>query len=175
MTTSKQIATLADMSTAKVSFEVPERVAGRVAVGQAVTATTPALPGQTFKGAVKAIDNRLDPTSRTLRVEAQLPNQADVLKPGMSVAAVLTFPSEARPMVPSLAIQWDRLGSFVWKLDGDVVRRTPIAVVQRRSGSVTVTGDLAAGDEVVIEGVQRVREGSTVKRSGGGDTAAADG
>jgi RND family efflux transporter MFP subunit len=165
VTTTKAIANIADMSTAEVSFEVPERVAGRVKVGDAVTTSTPAIPGQTFDGKLIAIDNRLDTTSRTLRVKAEVPNDDNVLKPGMSVAAVLSFPAEGRPVVPSLAVQWDRQGSFVWKIDGDTARRTPITVVQRKSGAVTVTGPLAAGDAVVVEGLQRVRDGAKVART----------
>jgi RND family efflux transporter MFP subunit len=165
VTTAKPIVNLADMSTAEVSFEVPERIAGRVAVGDTVAASTPALPGQTFEGKLTAIDNRLDTTSRTLRVKAEVPNPDSVLKPGMSVAAVLSFPAEGRPVVPSLAVQWDRQGSFVWKIDGDTAHRTPITVVQRKSGAVTVTGPLAAGDAVVVEGLQRVRDGARVARA----------
>lgn len=164
VTTAKAIANVADMSTAEVTFEVPERVAARVRAGEEVAASTPALPGQTFKGRLVAIDNRLDTTSRTLRVKAEVPNPDNVLKPGMSVAAVLSFPAEGRPVVPSLAVQWDRQGSFVWKIDKDIARRTAVTIVQRKSGAVTVTGPLVAGDQVVVEGLQRVRDGAKVAR-----------
>jgi RND family efflux transporter MFP subunit len=133
-----------------------------VAVAQEVTATSSALPDRSFTGKVSAIDNRIDETSRTLKVEAELPNDADALKAGMSVVVVLGFPGEARPMVPSMAVQWDRKGSFVWKRDGDEVHRVPITVLSRNSGSVTVVGGLQKGDAVVVEGVQRLREGVKV-------------
>jgi RND family efflux transporter MFP subunit len=165
VTTTKAIANLDDTSTVTVTFEVPERVAGKVLLGQDVEATSIAVPDQVFAGKVSAIDNRIDPTARTLKLEAVLPNDANVLKPGMSVITVLTFPAEARPTVPSMAIQWDRKGSFVWTLDGDTVRRTPIRILQRRNGAVTVSGELQKGQEVVVEGVQRLREGVKVARA----------
>jgi RND family efflux transporter MFP subunit len=162
VTPTKAIATLDDMSTVTVAFVVPERVSAKVAVGDAVTAISSALPDQTFAGKVSAIDNRVDEASRTLKVEAQLPNDADVLKAGMSVVVLLSFPGEARPMVPSLAVQWDRSGSFVWKVAGDRAQRVPVRIITRNSGSVTVAGELKQGDPVVVEGVQRVRDGGKV-------------
>jgi RND family efflux transporter MFP subunit len=159
---STAVATLDDMSTVRVSFQVPERASGLVAVGQAISATTEALAGQSFTGRVTAVDSRVDATTRTLGVEASVPNTDGTLKPGMALTVGLQFPGEPHPSVASLAIQWDRQGSYVWKIDGNVVHRTPIQIITRRSGVVTVAGDLAEGDLVVTDGVLRLREGITV-------------
>ena len=64
--------------------------------------------------------------------------------------------------MPSLSVQWDRRGSFVWKVVDGAARRADIAIVQRESGVVIVRGDVAAGDQVVVEGMQRLREGAKV-------------
>jgi RND family efflux transporter MFP subunit len=118
-----------------------------------------------IKGRISAIDNRIDPATRTMRVEATLPNDTANLKPGMAITTDVAVAGEARPSVPSLAIQWDRDGSFVWKLDGEKVSRLPVQIVSRRSGTVTVAGGLAPGDEVVVEGVLRLRNGQTVVKA----------
>ena len=162
---SNAISTLDDMTTVTVAFEVPERASGRVTVGQAIAATTEALVGQNFAGTVSAVDSRVDPIARTLKVEAKLPNNANVLKPGMALNVVIAFPGIEHPAVPSLAVQWDRNGPYVWKLDGDKVARAGVQIVGRRSGIVIVAGDIAVGDEVVVEGLQRLREGVTVSRA----------
>jgi RND family efflux transporter MFP subunit len=154
------------MSSVTVAFDIPERIVGQVAVGEEVSATAAALPGVTIAGRVSAIDNRIDTATRTMRVEATLPNDAAALKPGMAITTDLSVEGETRPSVPSLAIQWDRDGSFVWKLDGDKVRRTPVQIVSRRSGTVTIAGDIQPGDEVVVEGVLRLREGMAVVKVG---------
>ena len=166
VSSSTAIATIADMSSVTVSFQVPERATGEVAVGQDVSATAASLPGVTISGKLSTIDNRVDPTTRTLKVEATLPNEAADLRPGMAINIAFSIPGTPRPSVPSLAIQWDREGSFVWAVDGDAVRRVPIQVVARRSGAVTVAADLAEGSDVVVEGVLRLRAGQTVKRLG---------
>ena len=168
------IATVADMSSITVAFDVPERIVGQIAVGEEVVASAAALPGTSIKGRISAVDNRIDPATRTMRVEATLPNDTADLKPGMAITTDLSVAGETRPSVPSLAIQWDRDGSFVWKLDGDKVNRVAVQIVARRSGTVTIAGELTPGDEVVIEGVLRLRNGQTVVKSDqNGDPGAA--
>jgi RND family efflux transporter MFP subunit len=167
---SRAIATLDDMSTVTVAFEVPERASGLVVVGQEIVATTAALAGRHFTGHVSAVDSRVDPVARTLKVEASLPNEANVLKPGMALNVALAFEGADQPAVASLAVQWDRSGPYVWKVEGDSVVRVGVDIVGRRSGVVIVAaGDLAAGDEVVVEGLQRLRAGSRVRRLDGND------
>jgi RND family efflux transporter MFP subunit len=163
---STEIADLADLSALVVGFEVPESWAGRIRAGDSIAATAPGLPGAVFEGKVRAVDNRLDPTSRTLGAEALLSNPRQELKPGMSVIVEITSPGEERLSVPSLALQWDRGGAFVWKIEGDAVQRIGVNVLRRGSGFVLVAGELESGDEVVVEGIQRLREGAQVARVG---------
>lgn len=173
VSSSKAIVTVDDMASVTVAFEVPESSAGRVGLGQPVSATSTASPGVTMAGTISAIDSRIDAATRTLKVEATLPNDSRAIKPGMGVTISLALPGEMQPSVPSLAIQWDRQGSFVWKLAGDKVRRTPVQIISRRSGVVTIAGPLAEGDQVVVEGVMKLREGATVAPAEGSTAAPA--
>lgn len=168
VTSSKAIASLDDMSTVTVSFAVPERASGLVTTNDEVTGSTDALAGKSFTGHITAVDSRVDPTTRTLNVQASLPNDADALKPGMALTIDLKFPGTAHPSVSSLAIQWDRNGSYVWKVVGGKAKRTSIQIIARHSGVVTVAGDLSEGDAVVTEGVLRVRDGLAVAEAGSG-------
>jgi RND family efflux transporter MFP subunit len=156
------ITTLDDLSIVRVSFEVPERLSARVTQGQTMTARAQALPGSEFSGAITGIDNHVDETTRTLKLEAELENTEQVLKAGMAIAVMLTFDSEEELAVPSLAVQWDRKGSFVWKVADGAARRADVAIVSRESGVVVVKGDVRAGDRVVVEGLLRLREGAKV-------------
>ncbi len=175
VTSTKAIASLDDTSSVTVSFAVPERASGLVKIGDDVSATTDALAGKSFTGHVTAVDSRVDPTTRTLNVEANLPNNADVLKPGMALTIDLKFPGTPHPSVSSLAVQWDRNGSYVWKVADGKAKRTAIQIIARRSGVVTVAGDLKEGDAVVTEGVLRVREGVAVAEAGTGGNGGAGG
>lgn len=165
VTSASVVTTLDDVSTLLVSFLVPERYAGRVAEGQAVTATAASKPDAVINGKVTSIDSRIDATARTLKVEAQLDAAAANavgVKPGMSIVVTLGFEGEKRVAVSALSIQWDRTGSYVWGVVEDAAKRVPISVLERQSGRVLVSGDLNEGDRVVVEGLQRLREGSKV-------------
>jgi RND family efflux transporter MFP subunit len=159
---STAITTLDDLATMRVAFEAPERWAGRVVQGQPITASAQAFPGSEFPGRVVAIDNRVDETTRTLRLEADLRNDEGRLKTGMAVAVTLEFAGAERLLVPTLSVQWDRRGSYVWKVADGKVSRAAVDIIRRESGVVVVQGDVAAGDKVVAEGIQRLRPGIEV-------------
>lgn len=163
VTTQTVVTTIEDTSDIRVSFWVPERYAPAVAVGMPLTATAVALPGENISGEVSAVDNRIDPTSRTLKVEAEIPNGDGRLKPGMSFSVGLTFPGEQFPAVDPLAIQWSSAGSYLWKLVDGKVERVPVQIVQRNSDGVMVKAELSPGDQVVTQGVQQLSAGATVR------------
>ena len=178
---STAITTLDDLSTIRVGFEVPERWSAGIADGQLIEANVPALPGSKFSGKISGIDNRVDQTTRTLKLEAELTNPGQVLKAGMAVTVTMEFSADQELIVPSLAVQWDRRGSFVWKVADGAAHRTGVAIVKRESGIVVVTGGVAAGDKVVVEGILRLRDGAKVNEVdetpamvGEGDVPAAD-
>jgi RND family efflux transporter MFP subunit len=165
VTTSTALITLDDPSAFTVDFEVPERFVPMLKVGDPVAATSAGLPGAAIGGSVNAVDSRVDADTRTFRVEARLDRGIDGLKPGMSVVVRLAFPQAPRATVPSMAIQWDRTGAFVWKIADDKAARTSVQILNRRSGIVYVLGSLQENDAVVVEGVQRLRDGVAVVRT----------
>ncbi|MGN6488372.1 MAG: efflux RND transporter periplasmic adaptor subunit [Devosia sp.] len=157
------VTTVEDTSHIRVSFWVPERYAGSISVGMPVTAAAVALPGQTIAGEVSAVDNRIDPTSRTLQVEANIPNADGKLKPGMSFSVSMSFPGENFPSVDPLAIQWSSDGAYLWKYAEQKVQRVPVQIIQRNSDGVLVKAELREGDQVVTQGVQQLTAGATVR------------
>lgn len=171
--TSTALTTLDDVSSLTIAFNATERFVGKMKVGHPVSGTAIGLPGRDIKGEISAIDSRVDPSTRVFEVEATMEEGIDGLKPGMSITVIVDFPGEPQVAVPSLAIQWDRRGAFVWTVDGDTAHRMPVEIVGRRSGMVIVAGDLEPGAEIVVEGLQRMREGITVERVGGEPAAPA--
>jgi RND family efflux transporter MFP subunit len=162
------LTTLDDRAELHLDVLIPEAYLARVAVGQPVQATNPAHPERRFEGRLAQIDSRVDPVTRQVKVRAALPNAEDVLRSGMSFQVRLELPGESRLSVPELALQWGREGSYVWAVrDGKAVQVASRAV-QRLNNRVLVEGGLTAQDQVVVEGVQRLREGRPVKVVGEG-------
>ncbi len=170
VTTDTVVATIDDRSSIKIDFYVPERFAAGMAVGGPLTASPIARPGEVFQGEVSAVDNRVDDKSRTLLVQAEIPNDQDTLRAGMSFRVEVRFPGDSYPSVDPLAIQWGTDGAFVWVVRDGKAKRTPVRIVQRNTESVLVAAEgIAPDDTVVTEGVHVVREGADVlvAKSGG--------
>ena len=163
ITTDTVVATIDDRSRIKIDFYVPERLAANMAVGGHLTASPIARPDEVFDGTVSAVDNRVDDKSRTLLVQASLPNDGDTLRAGMSFRIEVKFPGNAFPSVDPLAIQWGTDGAFVWVIRDGKAKRTPVRIVQRNTESVLVSAEgIRPGDTVVTEGVHAVRDGAEV-------------
>lgn len=157
------VTTIEDTSSILISFWVPERYASAVSPGMPLAVTAVALPGETIAGAVTAVDNRIDPASRTLKVQAEVPNPAGRLRPGMSFSVAMSFPGESFPSVDPLSIQWSSDGAYLWRYVEGKVERVPITIIQRNSDGVLVSADLAEGDAVVTQGIQQLTAGAEVR------------
>jgi RND family efflux transporter MFP subunit len=139
-----------------------------------LTVAAVALPGQTFSGDITAIDSRIDPASRTLQIQAEIPNPDRVLRAGMSFTVTMNFLGEDYPAVNPLAILWSAEGSYVWKYDNGVATRVMAEIVQRNSDGVLVRADLNPGDAVITEGILQLSEGARVNLLEGPDGSGAD-
>lgn len=152
--------TIDDLSALVIEFTVPQESAADVKLGQQVRAALASSQGESVAGAITAVDSRVDAVSRTLRVEASFANEGGALIPGATYAVTTTNEGAPALSMPGLAVQWDRTGAYVWKLDetGAAIR-VGIRILQRRDQLAIAEGDLKPGDFVVVEGADRVRPG----------------
>jgi len=166
VTTASNIVTIDNRTELLVDFWAPERFAVQVKPGMPVEAASVSRPGRTFEGSVEAVDNRVDPASRTIRIRARIPNVDDELRAGMSFGVTMRFPGETFPSVDPLAVQWDAKGSFVWHIVDHKSVKERVRVIQRNPDAILVSANLKDGDVVATEGLQRVRENGAVRIAG---------
>ncbi|EKF17730.1 efflux RND transporter periplasmic adaptor subunit [Nitratireductor pacificus] len=166
VTSSSEIATIDDRSRILVDFWIPERYASLIDIGSPLTATSVARAASVHEGAISAVDNRIDPESRTLRVEGQIENPDDRLRAGMAFSISMRFPGETYPAIDPLAIQWSADGPYVWVVENDLARQKSVRIIQRNADSVLVDADFTEGAAVVTQGVHNVREGAPVTAAG---------
>ncbi|MEM6491376.1 MAG: efflux RND transporter periplasmic adaptor subunit, partial [Pseudomonadota bacterium] len=133
-------------------------------------------PGERFEAVVTALDSRIDAVARTITVRARLDNTQTRFRPGTSFEAQLELRGGVHPAVREVAVLWSRDGPYVWRIrDDDTVERVFGRVIQRTEGRVLMDGGVAAGDRVVVEGVQSLRAGATVDPRPRSEAAAARG
>ncbi|HEX7886052.1 MAG TPA: efflux RND transporter periplasmic adaptor subunit [Phenylobacterium sp.] len=129
---------------------VPEAMAGQVRLGEAVTATLAAYPGQTFNGRVTAILPQAQAESRTLTARVELPNPGGRLRPGMF--ASVQFGGLAQPalLVPSEAvIRTGKRTLVMLARPGGRYEPAEIRVGREAGGRTEVLAGLSDGEKVV--------------------------
>ncbi|HEX7063192.1 MAG TPA: efflux RND transporter periplasmic adaptor subunit [Woeseiaceae bacterium] len=157
------ITTLDDRSSLLVSFEVPEALSGRLTTQNDVQIATWNSREPAGFGEVVNIDSRIDPVTRTFLARALVQNGDDRLRPGMSFRVTVDVPGIPYPVVPETGVQWGADGAFVWSVTDNRAHRVPVAIVQRQQGEILVdSAQLEEGDLIVVEGIQRVRDGIEV-------------
>lgn len=146
-----------------VDFSVPEQVFGRVSIGDRLTMQPFASAQVPVEGIVKVVDSRIDPTRRTFTIRAEVDNSDDALRPGMSFRVSFVIEGNAYAVVPEASITWGGDGAYIWTVVDSKATRMPVTIVSREAGEVFIDSSLGEGDLIVVEGVQKVREGTPVE------------
>lgn len=145
----------------ELRFSIPQRYAGQLAVGQAVRGRVGRC-GAAFEGVVTAIDPRVDVATRSVRLQASVPNPGGGLYPGMAVSLQLVVGRiEDALLVPQEAIVRQGTRHVVYVLD-DEQRATQrnVELGQFFVDGVHVKQGIEAGERVVAAGQQKLRPGA---------------
>jgi cobalt-zinc-cadmium efflux system membrane fusion protein len=142
--TSRQLFSLADLSTVWVMADVAERDLGAVKVGEAVSVHVDAYPGRTFTGRVAYIPDQIDPHSGTAKVRCEVPNPDGALRANMFATTDIQSPLGREGItVPDAALQ---------TIDGKPVVFTPTGPGHFKRHDVRL-GLQGAGFTQVLEGL----------------------
>jgi RND family efflux transporter MFP subunit len=143
---------------------VPQTWVNAVRPGQTARITAPGLPGREFTGTVVRTANALDPTSRTLLAEVNVPNSAGELLPGMSVQVDLSGSRRNAPLlIPADALIVRTNGSEVAVVrPGGTVHIQKIVVGRDYGDRLEVLGGLNQGD-TLIQNPGDIRDGAKVE------------
>jgi membrane fusion protein (multidrug efflux system) len=144
-------------------FQVPERYADRLRVGQRVTFRVAALPGRDFVGTVDFVDPQVQLPGRTIVVKAVTPNSARELQAGMFIEARLN--TQVRPdatVIPEDAVVLSQGGAFVWTVADGKAARQRVELGVRTPGYVEAKSGVQPGDLVVVGGLDRLVDGVSV-------------
>ncbi|HLM97921.1 MAG TPA: efflux RND transporter periplasmic adaptor subunit [Bryobacteraceae bacterium] len=155
---------IAQTATLRTYVNVPQADASSIRVGQAARLTVSNLPGRQFTGAVARTANALDPNSRTLLVEVQVPNAEGALLPGMYAQVDLSSTRSNPPLlVPSEALITRGEGATVALVRPDhTVHIQPIQVGRDYGDRLEVISGLEQGDIVIPNPGDAAREGLKV-------------
>jgi membrane fusion protein (multidrug efflux system) len=163
VTTDTRLASLQTVNPQRASFQVPERYAEELAVGQRVVFRVAALPGREFTGIVDFVDPVVQLPGRTITVKAQVPNPKRELQAGMFIEARLA--TAVRPnavVIPEDAVLPLQGASYVWVAKDGKATRRQIQLGVRSPGFVEARSGVEGGEQVVVGGQERLSEGAPV-------------
>jgi RND family efflux transporter MFP subunit len=161
--------TLADISTVKAAFGVPDTVAVELKPGRRVGVRVDALPVTDFHGAVTAVASVADAETRLFQVEITLPNPGLKLKPGMIASLTLGENGAATPAVPVVPVSAvirdrEKSGDFmILVLENKVARARRVSLGPTFGDVLAVTSGVKPGELVIRAGATLVKDGETVE------------
>ena len=158
------ITTLDDISTIKLDFNIAEVYLAQLQPGQTITANSIVYRGQEFQGIVTSIGSRVDTSTRSVQVRAEIDNTDGLLRPGMLLTVGLTLNPRDAVVVPEAAVVPSQGRQYVFVIDEEsVARRVEVQLGRRRPGQVEIVSGVVPGQRVVTQGIAQVRPGSRVR------------
>jgi multidrug efflux system membrane fusion protein len=158
---------VADISSVKATFAVPDIVIGHVRNGSKLAIYAEPFPNRQFRGYVSAVAAVADSTTRSFQVEITVSNERALLKPGMIVSVDLGEAPRSQPVmvVPLDAIVRGTAESSqfaVMVVNDGVAKLRPVTLGPTYGDRIVISG-VAAGERVIRSGANLVSDGATVK------------
>ncbi|HKB89692.1 MAG TPA: efflux RND transporter periplasmic adaptor subunit, partial [Opitutaceae bacterium] len=161
---SAALVTLTDFEIVRAQVAVPELESSRVQVGQPVKVSVEGLSGKTFEGKVTRFSYTLDEATRTMLVEADLPNKELILRPGMYASIKVGVEKHVDALlIPSDALMMERTNAFAFVLDNGKAHRLPIKIGFNDGSKVEVLSGLTGNEPVISLGKLTLTEGQSVQ------------
>jgi RND family efflux transporter MFP subunit len=151
----------------KFTGTVPEHASLELRPAQSVRIRVDPLPGREFPGRVTRVSPAVDVTSRTVTIEAEVPNPEGLLRPGLFArAAVLLRQDQAVAFVPEAAVAYFAGITKVFVVAGGVARERTVGLGARKGGLIEVVKGVQPGEQVATSGLAQLHDGAPVTIGG---------
>ncbi len=161
------ISTIDDISTINLDFTVPETVLGLMQPGRKIYARSAAWADRTFEGQVRAVGSRVDPVTRAVVVRAAIDNEDRALRPGMLLTVKVVTEEREALLVPERSIVQLGNDTYVYVVGPEQrAQQQTVVLGHRQAGTVEITAGLQEGDQIITEGVIKMRNGVQVRFAG---------
>jgi len=155
---------LTDFSKVRVQVAVPEPETPLIKTGLPIKLKVAELGARDFAGTVTRFSYALDPGTRTMLAEIELPNEKAELRPGMFGAVSIGVEKKADALlVPFAAVLTEKSGSSVFKENNGVAKKTPVKLGFVDATSAEILEGVAATDRIIVLGKQPLADGQPVR------------
>lgn len=157
-----RIATLQDYHAVKVDFTISEKYAAAVKKGDKISFTV-AGTAKKFSGTVYAVESKVDPATRTLRLRALSPNPEGALIPGAFANVEIVLQEKETLTIPSFALIPELKGHRVFLYKNGKAESQSVTIGDRTDERVEITEGLQAGDTLITSGILQLRPNMAVR------------
>jgi multidrug efflux system membrane fusion protein len=163
------IVTITQLDPISVIFSLPSRyvdtVRGRLAAGDHPAVSVTGTDGETYSGQLSSIDSNINSATGTIRLRATFDNPAGGLYPNAYVdVSLVSQILQDQVIVPEPAVQTGQDGNYVYVVkDDDTVTRREVTLVATQNSQSALASGVEAGERVVVDGVDSLREGARVR------------
>jgi RND family efflux transporter MFP subunit len=160
---SAAVLTLMDYSRVRVQAFVPEPEVPFIRNGLPAKVSVEELPGRVFAGSVTRFAHALDPATKTMLTEIELPNPGGELRPGAYASVRLEVERRQDALlVPAPALLVEKAGTSLFTIVGAKARKIPVQVGFNDGANVEIVSGLRADQAVILVGKQALADGQPV-------------
>ena len=161
--TGQALFTVSQIDKLRLYVYVPQDRAARIRIGDSVDILRSDVADKPAKGQIVRTAGAIDPTTRTLQIEIQVPNADHSLLPGAYVDVVLTLKTESILILPTNALKFNSAGSLVAIVQPDnKIRMQPVTLGIDFGRDVEIKKGLTADDKVVMNPPDSISDGQAV-------------
>ncbi|EKD54518.1 MAG: acriflavin resistance periplasmic protein [uncultured bacterium] len=164
VTIGQDIMSLTDLAHLHVEYAVSEKYLPLLKIGQSVKMTTHVYPGKEFTGTIAFISPTINNSDRTISVYAELLNKDHALTAGLFMNVVQELGTEKNTLIiPAASLVPTIEGQEVYKIVNHKAIAVAVTIGQHVENNVQILSGLTAGDVIVLNGQQQLKDGMTVE------------
>lgn len=159
------ITTIDNLEQIQVQLSIPSLYLSKVNSKNLITATHPAFPTEIFQGKLKSMHSRVDATTGSIQVKAEISNKLNNLKPGMTMLVDIHAKTRAAMVIAEESVIQEKNEHYVLVVDEKTkqVKKLKIQIGERKPGLVEVLDGLKPGQQVITRGINKVFPGQMVE------------
>ena len=158
------ILTLDDSRKVLCDLKIPEVYAAFLKKDLKLRAIFSAYKDKTYEGKIESVASRVDPQTRSILARAKINNENSEILPGSLLEIEIFYNEKDALSVPDTSIMYEGSKKFIYKIiENKMVKKTEIEIGIRSKGNLEVLRGINEGDQVIAEGLTKIRPGMKVK------------
>ena len=158
------ILTLDDSKKILCDLKIPEVYVAILKKGLKLRATFSAYKDKTYDGKIESVASRVDAQTRSILARAKINNENNEIIPGSLLEIEILYNEKDALSIPDTSIMYEGRKKFIYKIiENNMIKKTEVKTGIRNKGNLEVLSGLNEGDQVIAEGLTKVRPGMKVK------------